>query len=859
MQWASQLVVVVCTSMVVGQVWCKEAKKGSTQAKATPFKLPSAGKAMQGACMVDVARSQFSGVTQLSVLGPLPLPTWLGEIIDAIGVPVVLLRRPHGPGFHANQSTLASWPRLRTHNAHSDAVLVLTKGTVGGGMDRSLAVLPPRQPRQRVVVLLPHALRDSKELRALLTAVAQAAWRRRLLRLLVIVSEEAGDSTKCAVGLRAGKERVCGCTAQAYTMRPYPAVCRHMPASLLLECSWTSTASSPAPGCLSGGSVFTEPRLLDLRGCRFHAAVSVESPFAMYSSRRGKANGIAGDLLNEWARYGNFSVSVTDKASRNLYYEYAVPTGLAPSTSLVNLFNELEADVWVYVNIALVVVAAVVRVLWRHSSRLQRADGAEDEESVPSLVGALTVLAAAMVEVPAPARWRREPGSPLRIMLTCWILFCLVLNTAYESMLLSRLTTSVEDDNIHSLEELAELEMPLYVSPSVLHYMRMDVFGMAFTGVAVWRNITALWVRQATLYALQRLEHRYHDGAAVDYSLHSFGRTLDMPVTFIVFPKGVTADLPDKIRHWCRQLTDGHGVGRVVRSSPLEEQANHVLERLLEAGVLSYWMAGLTDVKRWAALRARGPDRVTITMKHVNPVFYMLEIGQGAAFVAFLGELWYARRAARRARRQARAATANSTASAGTEDVASRTASAMGLPVHAASGTGAPTENVSSTGYWAAAAQTDKADVTMSPRLQVLALALLLLTLLVWMLAGCPGRRAEEDRVRPCQLRPPAVIVRPSCDEPGDREDDARVRVPDVYQLLPHLLQSRDSLRPIVLLGDGLVGDPTRRGSRSSISLAIGVVGSRGGERAVDFLEHLVDRITADERDQTLIVVLLEL
>ncbi|XP_052131705.1 uncharacterized protein LOC127751740 [Frankliniella occidentalis] len=460
----------------------------------------------------------------------------------------------------------------------------------------------------------------------------------------------------------------------------------------------------------------------------------------MYSSRRGKANGIAGDLLNEWARYGNFSVSVTDKASRvtryqnsisggalgivgdivaarkdmavgaflltpdrhdavayarsvtNLYYEYAVPTGLAPSTSLVNLFNELEADVWVYVNIALVVVAAVVRVLWRHSSRLQRADGAEDEESVPSLVGALTVLAAAMVEVPAPARWRREPGSPLRIMLTCWILFCLVLNTAYESMLLSRLTTSVEDDNIHSLEELAELEMPLYVSPSVLHYMRMvinesslasnsplgkvlqhafvcrsDVFGMAFTGVAVWRNITALWVRQATLYALQRLEHRYHDGAAVDYSLHSFGRTLDMPVTFIVFPKG----------------------------SPLEEQANHVLERLLEAGVLSYWMAGLTDVKRWAALRARGPDRVTITMKHVNPVFYMLEIGQGAAFVAFLGELWYARRAARRARRQARAATANSTASAGTEDVASRTASAMGLPVHAASGTGAPTENVS--------------------------------------------------------------------------------------------------------------------------------------------------------------------
>ncbi|KAK3930502.1 Glutamate receptor ionotropic, delta-1 [Frankliniella fusca] len=431
----------------------------------------------EGACVVDVVRTQFTGVSQLTILGPARPPPWLGEVIPAVGAPVVLLRRPRSPARSGgNQTGSGAAPpasqRVRTHNAYSDAVLILTKGTMGSAVDRSLGALP-RLPRQRVVVWLPHALRDSKDLRALLTAVVQAAWRRRLLRLLVVVSEEGTGpvaTSKCAV----------------YTLRPYPSVCRRKTATLPLECSWTASMTSPAPECLGSRSVFTEPRLLDLRGCRLQVAISIEGPFAMFSKRRG-AQGLTGELLNAWARYGNFSVSVTDKASRvtryqsgiaggalgivgdivvgrkdlaigaflltpdrheavahaqsysNIHYEYAVPTGLAPVSSLLNLFNELDADLWVLVNLAVVVVAAATRALWRRrSSRREEPEGDQEvrgdqgDDAVPSLVAALAILAAVMVDVPVPARWRNEQGSPLRVVLTSWILFCLVLRTAYE-------------------------------------------------------------------------------------------------------------------------------------------------------------------------------------------------------------------------------------------------------------------------------------------------------------------------------------------------------------------------------------------------------------------------------------------
>ncbi len=113
-----------------------------------------------------------------------------------------------------------------------------------------------------------------------------------------------------------------------------------------------------------------------------------------------------------------------------MHYEYAVPTGLAPTTSLLTLFNELDAELWVYVNLAVVVVAAASRALWRRGARLERAEDAD--ASTPSMVAALTILAATMVGVPAPLRWRRKQASSLRIVLTSWILFCLVLSTAYE-------------------------------------------------------------------------------------------------------------------------------------------------------------------------------------------------------------------------------------------------------------------------------------------------------------------------------------------------------------------------------------------------------------------------------------------
>ncbi|KAK3930501.1 Alpha-1,3-mannosyl-glycoprotein 4-beta-N-acetylglucosaminyltransferase B, partial [Frankliniella fusca] len=128
-------------------------------------------------------------------------------------------------------------------------------------------------------------------------------------------------------------------------------------------------------------------------------------------------------------------------------------------------------------------------------------------------------------------------------------------------------------------------------------------------------------------------------------------------------------------------------------------------------------------------------------------------------------------------------------------------------------------------------------------------LALLLLLVLVWILAALSWPAARRDKRKDAASTSAALA-----------NDVADVTTPALHHLLPHLLQSPRPLRPVRHLGDGPSGDPARRGSMSTLSLAIGVVvagrGSGGGERVVDVLEDLFRRVKSSARDQTLVVVL---
>ncbi|KAJ1528176.1 hypothetical protein ONE63_008088 [Megalurothrips usitatus] len=428
---------------------------------------------------------------------------------------------------------------------------------------------------------------------------------------------------------------------ETFVSKPYPEVCRRKPAPAVAvpQLEWNAGHLAEQPGAPGASPqdprpLFRALRHLDMLGCTLQVGVSVENPFARSHKRKG-LGGVAGLALNEWAAYGNFTMQAFTSPTRqaNLHYEWAVPAGLVHKAGLTNLFNELEADVWLCVLAALLLMAAALRVTGGCAAAVSiRAAPAG------SIACLLAVLASAMLGVPASSRWRRTLGSPVRVVFVSWILFVLVLTVAYQSMLLSRLTTSVQDHNIHSLAELAELDLPVCMSPSVLHYVKMmadseaedaslaavlqrakvttaDVFGVAFEALAVGRNMSALWPHEATMYALQRLEHRYHEGKTVDYKMHSFGRVLDLPMSFLLFDKG----------------------------SPLKEQADHVLGRLGEAGIMTHWLSVDTDVKRWHALRGRLPDHVVLSVAHVKPVFCLYVLGHAIALTAFVAEFWTTR------------------------------------------------------------------------------------------------------------------------------------------------------------------------------------------------------------------------
>ena len=71
--------------------------------------------------------------------------------------------------------------------------------------------------------------------------------------------------------------------------------------------------------------------------------------------------------------------------------------------------------------------------------------------------------------------------------------------------------------------------------------------------------------------------------------------------------------------------------------------AEHVQGRVRESGVLGHWTAALTDVKRWRAARAMPPGHAVLSLRHMQPIFYLLVLGYAAALATLLGELCCAR------------------------------------------------------------------------------------------------------------------------------------------------------------------------------------------------------------------------
>lgn len=392
-----------------------------------------------------------------------------------------------------------------------------------------------------------------------------------------------------------------------------------------------------------------EKKIKNMNGCPVNVSVRNWAPFAILKHTKSQdIDGFEGKLMLEISRTLNFNAWFCDarifvdsgsyyakatnevKKGRSDFaigvlpsmreeldfsipyspmacYTYIVPTGIRGKQTvwLSFLLSEFEDDIWILIALSIITTAAVFLLFLKY----RRHGGFSNDFSLLHLLS--TIIG---VSVKHPV------FTEMKIFYLVWVYINLVLTSLYQSMLSSKLAIPTADQNIETLEQLLQSDLPIFGSANFYKffqkYREEENIGRIVDRYVVTkesvenvvemiekeRNITLGWYKSMFNYYTL-----LHNGSR--NSMNMLKECLLSPYFGIVMKK----------------------------YSPFTKHVNYVVDGLVRGGLIKHW-ADLYSSDDQQHLRQ---PVMKLTMEKLKGIFFFWMGGLLVSILIFLGEKIY--------------------------------------------------------------------------------------------------------------------------------------------------------------------------------------------------------------------------
>ncbi|KAI5733022.1 hypothetical protein M8J76_006708 [Diaphorina citri] len=293
-------------------------------------------------------------------------------------------------------------------------------------------------------------------------------------------------------------------------------------------------------------------------------------------------------------------------------FGWGVPwrAGSRPST-WANYVNEFSLGTWACVILAYLLFVATLYCF-------------ESDRSREALAACVLYAYAMLMEQESKVK---NNTTHLRIFLTNWLWYCLIITTAYRASLGSFMTVPAHANDFNSMTDILKSELNIVGGPDVLKIIQETAKSTDISRKFLKRYRTlqpgdfesimnrTVVSRDIAVFAVKRFMY-YHSRPQA--------RLIKVKIPFRLIPGCL-------LRAHTTQLL-------VQRNSHLHNSLNKVLTRLFETGIIDHFIMHLGSNRLLPAEKIKGRP---LRMKLIWCTFFILVAGQVISFIVFLLEVKY--------------------------------------------------------------------------------------------------------------------------------------------------------------------------------------------------------------------------
>ncbi|KAL7013005.1 hypothetical protein ACKWTF_015144 [Chironomus riparius] len=208
-----------------------------------------------------------------------------------------------------------------------------------------------------------------------------------------------------------------------------------------------------------------------------------------------------------------------------------------------------------------------------------------------------------------------------RLILLSFILWCLVIRTAYQGKLFEFTTTAVRQPEMRTIEELKDKNFSLYVPDNNVHYKVLT-----FVKRVIGLDMKIVSNRDYTEIYMNKISNPLFTGTVltcnIEHQLNIYYSQLSLPKRFI--PTPITKSF--------------YAIG-FLYPNLWNERLQEIIEGFITGGIINLHMERFTKSKWNLENNDFETEKVVLNMSHLGFGFQICFFMIYAAFLVFLGEL----------------------------------------------------------------------------------------------------------------------------------------------------------------------------------------------------------------------------
>lgn len=330
------------------------------------------------------------------------------------------------------------------------------------------------------------------------------------------------------------------------------------------------------------------------------------------------STGMMASLINEEVDIGMCSLSAT--ILRHLSFESSLPyieealTFCVPQSDLKPYWMKVMAILSIEVLLSCFICIMLITIISVHLARNENAEANTYKEYTSNILNILCML------MSSPVFMLPKTG-PVRFLIMTWVIFCLNLNTIYQTSLISVLSSRTYEQKLTTVEDLINSNLDIYILSTDKKFFRED---------------------SSTITKIVKSKSKECNDMEECLAEVAFKKDAAMltPRTYYRYISNkYIADDGHALVFCFRENMVSYQIEMLMRKGfVLRNRINEILDRIISSGLIPMWTK---ETFREGFIEKSGVKKLSnaMTLSQILFVFYIYGIAMLVSVFVFIGEL----------------------------------------------------------------------------------------------------------------------------------------------------------------------------------------------------------------------------